>query len=156
MGEEEEYLWEKIYISLSKHKTTDNLELKKAFTVGFATKKTEEISDYFGVVSGNKEDKIVKSGVHVVKSNFVDAPIIEEYPLTLECTVDSFEDGELNGSVVNSSVDEEYLDEKGNIDVDKMEIITFDYDTMKELGCWKTCQEIQMEFVIMMKLLAKE
>ena len=51
---------------------------------------------------------------------------------------------------------EEYLDENGNIDVDKMEIITFDYDTMKELDCWKTCQEIQMEFVIMMKLLAKE
>lgn len=57
---------------------------------------------------------------------------------------------------MNSSVDEEYLDENGNIDVDKMEIITFDYDTMKELDCWKTCQEIQMEFVIMMKLLAKE
>lgn len=68
----------KIYISLSKHKTTENLELKKAFTVGFATKKTEEISDYFGVVSGNKEDKIAKAGVHVTKSNFVDAPIIEE------------------------------------------------------------------------------
>lgn len=41
MGEEEEYLWEKIYISLSKYKTTDNLELKKAFTVGFATKKNK-------------------------------------------------------------------------------------------------------------------
>ena len=54
------YDYGKIYISLSKHKTTENLELKKAFTVSFATKKTEEISDYFGVVSGNKEDKIAK------------------------------------------------------------------------------------------------
>ena len=89
------YDYGKIYISLSKHKTTENLELKKAFTVGFATKKTEEISDYFGVVSGNKEDKIAKAGVHVIKSNFVDAPIIEEYPLTLECKVESFKDGEL-------------------------------------------------------------
>ncbi|HJJ04429.1 MAG TPA: flavin reductase family protein [Clostridiaceae bacterium] len=126
----------KIYISLSKHKTTENLELKKAFTVGFATKKTEEISDYFGVVSGNKEDKIAKTGVHVVKSNFVDAPIIEEYPLTLECKVDSFIDGELIGTVVNCSVDENYLDEKGNIDVDKMEIITFDMvsNTYRVLG----------------------
>ena len=123
----------KIYISLSKHKTT---ELKKAFTVGFATKKTEEISDYFGVVSGNKEDKIAKTGVHVVKSNFVDAPIIEEYPLTLECKVDSFIDGELIGTVVNCSVDENYLDEKGNIDVDKMEIITLDMvsNTYRVLG----------------------
>lgn len=126
----------KIYISLSKHKTTENLELNKAFTVGFATKKTEKISDYFGVVSGNKEDKIAKTGVHVTKSKFVDAPIIEEYPLTLECVVDSFEDGELIGNVVNCSVDEAYLDENGNIDVDKMEIITFDMtsNTYRVLG----------------------
>ena len=126
----------KIYISLSKHKTTENLEVKKAFTVSFATKKTEEISDYFGVVSGSKEDKIAKTGVHVTKSNFVDAPIIEEYPLTLECKVDLFENGELVGTIVNCSVDEEYLDESGNIDVDKMEIITFDMisNTYRVLG----------------------
>ena len=126
----------KIYISLSKHKTTENLELKKAFTVGFATKKTEGISDYFGVVSGNKEDKIAKAGVHVTKSNFVDAPIIEEYPLTLECTVESFEDGNLIGNVVNVSIDEDYLDENGKIDVDKMEIIAFDMinNTYRVLG----------------------
>ena len=126
----------KIVISLSKHKTTENLELKKAFTLSFATKKTEKISDYFGVVSGNKEDKIAKSGVHVTKSNFVDAPIIEEYPLTLECTVDSFKNGELIGNVVNCSVDEDYLDKDGKIDVDKMEIITYDMvsNTYRVLG----------------------
>ena len=130
------YDYGKIYISLSKHKTTENLELKKAFTVGFATKKTEEISDYFGIVSGNKEDKIAKTKVHIAKSNFVDAPIIEEYPLALECTVDSFEDGKLIGNIINCSVDEEYLDEKGNIDVDKMEIITYDMinNTYRVLG----------------------
>ena len=54
------YDYGKVIISLSKHKTTDNLELKKAFTVAFATKDTEKISDYFGMVSGNKEDKIAK------------------------------------------------------------------------------------------------
>lgn len=120
------YDYGKIFISLSKHKTTDNLELKKAFTVSFATKNTVQISDYFGVVSANEQDKIAKSGVHVTKSKFVDAPIIEEYPLTLECTVDSFDDGTLIGNVVNCSVDEKYLDENGKIDVGKMEIIAFD------------------------------
>lgn len=130
------YDYGKIYISLSKHKTTENLKIKKAFTVSFATKDTEVISDYFGVVSGNDEDKIAKSGVHVVKSNFVDAPIIEEYPLTLECTVESFENGDLIGKIVNCSIDDRYLDEKGNIDVDKMEIITFDMtsNTYRVLG----------------------
>lgn len=130
------YDYGKIFISLSKHKTTDNLELKKAFTVSSATKETELISDYFGVVSGNDEDKIKKAGVHVVKSKFVDAPIIEEYPLTLECTVESFEDGDLIGKVVNCSIDEKYLDENGKIDVNKMEIITFDMvsNTYRVLG----------------------
>lgn len=126
----------KIYISLSNHKTTDNLKIKNAFTVGFATKDTEVISDYFGVVSGRDQDKIQKAGVHVVKSNFVDAPIIEEYPLTLECTVESFEDGDLIGKIINCSVDEKYIDENGKIDVDKMEILTYDMvsNTYRVLG----------------------
>ena len=115
------YDYNQVYVSLSKHKTTDNLELKKAFTLSFATKKTEKISDYFGVVSGNKEDKIEKSGVHVTP---------------LECTVESFEDGNLIGNVVNVSIDEDYLDENGKIDVDKMEIIAFDMvnNTYRVLG----------------------
>lgn len=120
------YDYNQVYVSLSKHKTTDNLELKKVFTLSFATKKTEKNSNYFGVVSGNKEDKIEKSGVHITPSKHVDAPIIEEYPLTLECTVESFEAGNLIGNVINVSIDEDYLDENGKIDVDKMEIITFD------------------------------
>ena len=87
-------------------------------------------------VSGNKEDKIAKSGVHITPSKHVDAPIIEEYPLTLECTVESFEDGNLIGNVVNVSIDEDYLDENGKIDVDKMEIIAFDMvnNTYRVLG----------------------
>lgn len=130
------YDYGKIFISLSQHKTTDNLKIKKAFTISFATKDTEIISDYFGVVSGKDEDKIKKSGVHVIKSNFVDAPIIEEYPLTLECIVDSFENGDLIGKIVNCSVDEKYIDENGNINVDKMEIITYDMvsNTYRVLG----------------------
>ena len=125
-----------IYVSLSKHKTTETLKHTKSFTLSFATKSTELISDYFGVVSGNIEDKIEKSGVHTIKSNFVNAPIIEEYPLTLECEVASFEDGILIGNVINVSIDEEYLTDDGKIDIDKMELITFDMtsNTYRVLG----------------------
>lgn len=115
-----------IEITLSNHKTTDNLEKTKEFTVSFATKDTLKISDYFGVVSGYKENKILKSGVHVEKSEYVNAPIVLEYPLTLECRVNSFIDGHLVGDIVNVSVDENYLKSDGSIGVDKMEIITFD------------------------------
>ena len=120
------------YQNIKQQKT----QSQKSIYSKFCNKKTEQISDYFGVVSGNKEDKIAKTGVHVTKSNFVDAPIIEEYPLTLECTVESFEDGNLIGNVVNVSIDEDYLDENGKIDVDKMEIIAFDMinNTYRVLG----------------------
>ena len=100
-----------VYVSLSEHKTTENLRVSKAFTLAFATKKTEKISDYFGVVSGNKEDKIEKAGVHIIDSKYVNAPIVDEYPLTLECTIDSFEEGNLVGNIVNVSVDETYIKE---------------------------------------------
>jgi flavin reductase (DIM6/NTAB) family NADH-FMN oxidoreductase RutF len=120
------YDYGEIIIALSKHKTTDNLEIKKAFTVSFATKETVTISDYFGIVSGNEEDKISKSGVHVTKSKFVDAPIIEEYPLTLECKVKSFEEGTLIGKVVNVNCDEKYIDENGKVDSSKINFVTYD------------------------------
>ena len=126
----------KIYVSLSEHKTTTNLRKTKAFTLSFATKSTEKISDYFGVVSGNKEDKIAKTGVHISDSKYVNAPIIDEYPLTLECSMEAFEDGILIGKVENVSIDENYLTDNEKIDVDKMELITFDMtsNTYRVLG----------------------
>lgn len=126
----------KIYVSLSEHKTTENLRETKAFTISFATKSTEKISDYFGVVSGKKEDKIEKSGVHISEAKYVNAPIIEEYPMTLECSMESFEDGTLIGKVENVSIDEKYLTSDGKIDIDKMELIIFDMtsNTYRAIG----------------------
>ena len=69
-----------VTIFLSKHKTTENLKLKKAFTVAFATKETLKESDYFGIESGKGINKIEKAGFHTRKAEFVDAPVIEEYP----------------------------------------------------------------------------
>lgn len=116
----------KVYISLSEHKTTDNLRKTMAFTISFATKATKDISDYFGIVSGRNENKIKKANVHVEKSEFVNAPIIQEFPLTLECMVESFEDGDLIGVIKNVSVDEKYLNTDGSINIDEMDLITFD------------------------------
>ena len=85
--------------------------------------------DYVGVVSGNKvPDKVARAGWHVEKSPLVDAPIIRELPLTLECRVISYneETGILKGEIVNVSADECILDENGNVDVAKLQPITFD------------------------------
>ena len=130
------YDYHQIYISLAPHKTTENLAETKAFTVAFATKNTAEIADYFGCVSGFDEDKIKRTGVHITKSEFVNAPIINEFPLCLECEVESFEDGNLIGNVKNVSIDEDYLNDDGTINVDKMEIISYDMtsQTYRVLG----------------------
>lgn len=92
-----------------------------------ATKDTVVISDYFGVETGNKVNKIEKAGVHVHKSAHVNAPIIEEYPLTLECELKSWDDetGILVGTIVASQVDESIITD-GKVDLDKMQPIMFD------------------------------
>ena len=121
---------DKITIFLSKHKTTDNLKLKKAFTVAFATKSTLIESDYFGIETGAKLNKIEKVGFHASKAEHVDAPIFDEYPVTVECEmIDLCEDGgdyRLIGKVVNVVADEAYLNEKGKVDLGKLELISFD------------------------------
>lgn len=115
-----------IVISLSKHKTTDNLEQTGAFTISFADERTVAESDYFGLVSGNDvPDKVAKAGFTITPSPNVDAPIINEYPLTLECRVVSFEDGMLIGEVVNQSADESILTD-GKVDLTKLKPIVFD------------------------------
>ena len=115
-----------IIVDLSAHKTTDNIIKNKAFTVGVADLEHLVACDYVGIVSGNKEpDKFAKAGFHAVKSGKVDAPLIEELPMALECTVKSYEDGILTGTIVNVTADESILTD-GKIDPAKLKPITFD------------------------------
>lgn len=118
--------YKEISISLGIHKTTDNLEKRKAFTVSMATEDYVAACDYVGLVSGRKEeDKFEKAGFHATKSEFVDAPLIDELPMALECTVKSFEDGILIGEIVNVSIDESATTD-GKIDRKKLKPIAFD------------------------------
>lgn len=111
------------------HKTTKNILAKGAFTVSMATVKYLAACDYVGIVSGNTvPDKFEKAGFHAVKSAFVDAPLIEELPVAVECRLKSYDENtcRMVGEIVNVSVDESVLDENGNVDVAKVRPITFD------------------------------
>lgn len=122
-----QYDYKQIVISLGEHKTTDNLRLHKAFTVSFADESTVAESDYFGIVSGhNVKNKVAAVGFTVSPSPNVDAPIVNEYPLTLECRLVSLEDGVLIGEVVNMSASEEILDDNGKVDFAKLKPIVYD------------------------------
>ena len=110
------------------HKTTKNILAKGAFTVSMADAAHVVECDYLGVVSGNKEpNKLAKAGLHAVKSEFVDAPVIEELPMTLECKlIKVTQEGLILGEIVNVSADESILDNSGKIDPAKLRPITFD------------------------------
>ena len=118
--------FKEITISLSEHKTTENLRLKKAFTVSLATEDQVVACDYVGIESGSKvPDKFSKAGFHAFKSEFVDAPLIEELPVALECKVKSFENGILIGEIVNVNADESVVVD-GAVDIRKLKPISFD------------------------------
>ena len=113
------------------HKTVANLRARNAFTLAVPGVDTLRESDFFGIASSNKlADKFERSGLHAVKSTRVDAPIVEEYPLTLECKVVEFQDQPYGlrvlGEIVNVLADEAVLDEKGRIDAGKLHAFAFD------------------------------
>ena len=119
----------KVIICLDEsHKTTKNIKVKKAFTISFADVKHVKECDYLGIASGNKvPDKIKKAGFSIIKSSFVDAPIINELPMTLECNLIKFDDnGNIIGEIVNISAKEEILNDKGQIDPLKLQPIAYD------------------------------
>ena len=125
-----QYDFKQIVVSLSKHKTTQNLEQTGAFTVSFADLRTVAESDYFGLVSGSKvPDKVARAGFTVTPSPNVDAPIIDQYPLTLECKDVSWSNGILVGEVVNMCADESILTD-GKVDLEKLQPIVFDAASM--------------------------
>ena len=111
------------------HKTVKNILARKAFTVSMADARHVAACDYVGIVSGNQvADKFAKAGFHALKSGFVDAPLIEELPIALECKLIDYnpESCILRGEILNVSVDESVLDADGKVDPAKAHPIIFD------------------------------
>ena len=126
------YDYKQIKLNISEsHKTTQNIRRTGCFTVSLATTETLKESDYFGIVSRNNvKDKFERTNMHATKSTRVDAPIIEEYPITLECKVAKIQNDEFGfrvvGEIVNVLADENVLDESGKVDPTKLNAFVFD------------------------------
>ena len=111
------------------HKTVKNILKRKAFTVSMADAAHVTECDYVGIVSANDvPNKLSRAGFHTTKSEFVDAPLIDELPMALECRLVSYDEDScrLVGEIVNVSADERILGENGKIDPAKLQPITFD------------------------------
>ena len=111
------------------HKTVKNLLKRGAFTVSMADAEHVVACDYVGLGSGNKvADKFSRAGFHATRSAFVDAPLIDELAVAVECKLKDYnpETCILRGEIVNVSVDERVLDENGKVDAAKVAPIIFD------------------------------
>ncbi len=113
------------------HKTSENIKKRGAFTLSIADVDHIEEADFFGIATGNKmEDKFERTGLHAVKSTRVDAPIVQEFPVTLECKVVECQNTAYGfrvlGEIVNVLADEKVLNEKGNVDPEKLNAFVFD------------------------------
>ena len=112
------------------HKTVKNIKARKAFTLSIADAAHVVQADYFGVTSGNKiSNKFEKSGLTANKSEIVDAPVINEFPLCLECEFIEYQDHEYGvgviGKVVNVTADEKVMID-GKLDMSLVNAIAFD------------------------------
>lgn len=112
------------------HKTVKNIKKREAFTVSIADAKHVVEADYFGVVSANNTpNKFEKSGLTVTKSTNVDAPIINEFPLCMECEFIEYQDDRYGcgviGKIVNVTADESVLKD-GKVDIELVNAIAFD------------------------------
>ena len=112
------------------HRTVENIKARKGFVVHIADAKHVVEADWFGVVSGNKEpEKFAKSGFSYEKSELVDAPVINELPIAMECGFIEYQDGDTGlgviGKVLRTSVEESVMKD-GKVDIDALEAIAFD------------------------------
>ncbi len=112
------------------HKTVQNIKARKAFTVSIADAAHVVEADFFGVVSGNKvADKFALSGLTAEKAPNVDAPVICEFPICMECEYVEFQNNPYGcgviGKVVSTLVEESVMD-GDRVDITRLQAIAFD------------------------------
>lgn len=113
------------------HKTAENIKARGAFTLSIADIPHIKEADFFGIATGNKmPDKFARSGLHAVRSEKVDAPVVEEFPLTLECRVAECQHTvygfRVLGEIVGVLAEEAVLDEKGRVVPSRLNAFVFD------------------------------
>ena len=113
------------------HATTKAIVARKAFTVALADRAHMAEADYVGIVSGNQvADKFARSGLTAAKSARVDAPVIEQFPVAMECTLAEVAETKtlyaIVGTIVNTVAEERVLDAQGKVDPAKLDAIAFD------------------------------
>lgn len=131
------------------HKTTKNIRQVKAFTVSIADQPHMAEADFFGIASGNDmDDKFERTGFTVEKSTHVNAPVVQEFPVAMECELTEIVETEhlhaVVGKIVNVNADEKVLDADGKVAVEKLNALIFD---QFKAGYYVTGQKVGQAWV---------
>ncbi|MBQ3663266.1 MAG: flavin reductase family protein [Clostridia bacterium] len=136
------------------HATTKAIRQTKAFTVSIADRDHMDVADFYGIATGNKmPDKFERSGYHAEKSAHVNAPVITEFPVAMECELAEIVETEnlhaVVGAIVSVSAEESVLSENGKVDPVKLNALIFDqfqsgyYVATEKVGrAWNAGKEI--------------
>ena len=112
------------------HRTVKNIRKTGAFTVSVADRKHMKEADYSGIASGNQiPDKFERTGLHAYESEYVHAPVIQEFPLVMECELEDIVDTSIHavvGRIVNVSAEESVLGRNGKVDPAKLDALLVD------------------------------
>ena len=140
---------DKVSLNLDEeHATSRNIKKRGAFTLTVANTALLKEADFFGIASANKmKDKFERTGLHAVRSELVDAPIITDFPLSIECKVHRIINDENDfaviGRIIDVKADDSILDEKGNIEFLKLDPIVFD---QSKNGYYKMGEQVGRAF----------
>lgn len=143
-----------VVLNLSEtHKTVQNIKDRGAFTVSIADAAHMVEADYFGVESGNRiANKFERSGLTASKSEIVDAPIINEFPLCLECEFIEYQSNNYGcgviGKVINVTADNSVM-QNGKVNISLVNAIAFDPYTR---GYYKVSERVGEAFKDGLKL----
>ena len=116
--------------STLKRKTLKSILHSKEFCLAFPSVEHVGEVDYLGIESGYRQDKLAKIGFSHQKGEKVNAPIINEFSVSLECRVMHIAEvgshTQITGEIVNVQADEDVVDENGKIIFEKVNPIVWD------------------------------
>ena len=130
---------DKIVLNIdSFHRTAKNISVKGAFTVSIPDSSHWQCVDFLGSVSADDVgDKVAKIGFHTVKSEFVDAPVISDLPVSIECRVIDISRHDMlcvTGQIINVSADETALNDNGELRMNTTNAIVYEHYTNKYIA----------------------
>lgn len=118
------------YISVRKSRYSHHIiEERKEFVINLTARELTKACDLCGVRSGRDMDKFEAAGLTKEAASHVDAPMIAESPISLECVVKGITELPSHdmflAEIVAVHIDEELISDEGRYKVEDMDLVSY-------------------------------